>query len=62
MNESAPHVLCRSCGHFRANHSGYPGRHSTSLECTVMSMTPKSIGHDEIVKCKCTVKAQDIHG
>lgn len=59
---NAPHALCSRCGHFACKHFGYPGRESTSPQCTVMSMQPKSVGHDEIVKCICTKEAKDIRG
>jgi hypothetical protein len=56
----APHALCPDCRHFVCNHAGYPGRTSTSNECTVMSMKPAALKYNEIEKCKCTRTAESI--
>jgi hypothetical protein len=55
-----PHARCSDCGHFASNHAGYPGRISTSPECTVMSMRPATLKFNEIEKCKCTRTAESI--
>lgn len=55
-----PHSLCPVCSHFVCLHPGYPGRHSTAVGCSHMSMVPVTTRHNHIVRCDCLLTVDDL--